>query len=134
MSQLHVLVNLHGPRRVYVPGDELSGEVRILSAGDPELKAAELSVIWMTEGKGDEDLGTHFFERIPGDNGTAVDWRLPRSFGTRLPNSPLSYRGRIVKIRWCVRVRVFLVKGKEIVVDEPFLLGRVPAPVITPTR
>jgi hypothetical protein len=49
-------------------------------------------------------------------------------FSTRLPNSPLSYDGRIVKIRWCVRVRVFLPRGVELVEDELFQLGCVPRP------
>ena len=32
----------------------------------------------------------------------------------------------IVKIKWCVRVRVFLERGKEVSADLPFRLGRVP--------
>jgi hypothetical protein len=32
----------------------------------------------------------------------------------------------IVKIRWCVRARVFLARGRELSRDAPFQLGAVP--------
>ena len=45
----------------------------------------------------------------------------------RLPNSPLSYEGAIMKLRWCVRVRVFLARDKETMGELPFRLGHVSA-------
>jgi hypothetical protein len=68
----------------------------------------------------------HFFKRIEADQ--ANDVRQPQAFSTRLPNSPLSYAGLIVKICWCVRVRVFLPRGKEVSLEVPFQLGAVPKP------
>jgi len=58
---------------------------------------------------------------------TGDDLRPMRRFRTRLPNSPLSYRGAILNVCWCVRVRVFLRRGKELSADHPFQLGSVPA-------
>ena len=46
---------------------------------------------------------------------------------TVLPASPLSYSGVIVKIRWCVRVRAFLRRGKEVLGERSFQLGDVPS-------
>ena len=40
--------------------------------------------------------------------------------------SPLSYEGIIIKIQWCIRVRIFLHNGNEHVHDQPFLLGNIP--------
>jgi hypothetical protein len=57
----------------------------------------------------------------------AIDLRRPQPFSTVLPKSPLSYDGRIVKIRWCIRVRAFLLGGKEIFGQKNFRLGDVPA-------
>ena len=42
-------------------------------------------------------------------------------------NSPLSYDGAIVRIRWCVRLRLFIRRGKDFVLEHPFTLGAVPA-------
>ena len=56
------------------------------------------------------------------------DLRELRRFKTTLPASPLSYDGEIVKIRWCVRVRAFLRRGKEVFFEQPFQLGDIPAP------
>jgi hypothetical protein len=125
-----ISLTLRDPRRIFQPGDELECEYQIDAVPAEEIQAIEASVLWYTEGKGDEDLAVHYFERrVPGDaeNG---DLRPLRRFHSRLPNSPLSYNGAIVKIRWCVRVRLFLRRGKEVIFERPFQLGSVPAPVV----
>jgi hypothetical protein len=115
------------PRRVYLPGDELECECQIDAIDAKEIQAVETSVLWYTEGKGDEDLGVHYFDRrVPGDCDEG-DLRPMHRFTTVLPNSPLSYAGEIVKVRWCARVRLFLKKGKELFFEQPFTLGGVMA-------
>jgi len=112
----------------YEPGEVLSGCFSLHGMAAQEVRAVELSVLWHTEGKGDEDMSVHFFERIEPRSGELVGLRQPRPFNTVLPNSPLSYDGMIVKICWCVRVRVFLARGKELTQEAPFQLGAVPHP------
>ena len=120
-------LQLHEGRKSYQAGETLSGEYGVGSCDATELRAIEISVLWYTEGKGDEDLAVHYFERVSLDDGQLVDLERPRRFSTVLPNSPLSYEGVIVKIRWCVRVRLFLARGKEVIEERPFQLGDVPA-------
>ncbi len=118
-------LQLAEPRRIYQPGDELECECQIDAVEANDIQAVELSVLWYTEGKGDEDLGVHFFQRrVPRDCEDG-DLRPMYRFRTILPNSPLSYSGEIVKIRWCARVRLFLKKGKELYFEQPFTLGSV---------
>ncbi len=113
------------PRRIYQPGDELECECQIDAVDAKEIQAVETSVLWYTEGKGDEDLGVHYFNRrVPADCENR-DLRPMHRFKTVLPNSPLSYSGKIVKVRWCARVRLFLKKGKELYFEQPFWLGGV---------
>ena len=126
MSDPRVLILLEGHTRVFRPGEILTAECRVESLSVAVPKAIEISVLWYTEGKGDEDLAVHYFNRVPGDEAALTDLRRPYRFQTRLPNSPLSYEGRIVKIHWCVRVRLFLERGREIVSEQPFWLGDVP--------
>jgi hypothetical protein len=121
-----VSLRLIGESRVYQPGDTLTGEYFVDNADPREIKAVEVSALWFTEGKGDEDLAVHQFDRTTNDNGHCVDFRQTRGFETVLPPSPLSYDGAILKIQWCVRVRVFLHKGKELVTERPFQLGTIP--------
>jgi len=78
--------------------------------------------MWYTEGKGDEDLGVHYFERYTPSDVVDGDVRQLHCLDTRLPQTPLRYHGLIVKIRWCVRVRLFWGRGKETVVDRVFQL------------
>jgi hypothetical protein len=115
---------------LYLPGDTISG-VYFLNAADPtEVRACEVSILWYTLGKGEEDMAVHYFKRETFDEQTAPDLRAPRRFASELPNSPLSYDGRIVKIIWCVRGRVFLRRGREAVNEQPFQLGATPRPVV----
>jgi hypothetical protein len=123
-----ITLRLDAPNRIFSPGETLSGEYTIEAFQPDQIRAIELSVLWFTEGKGDEDLGVHFFQRRSSEEDAAFDPRQTVRFNTRLPNSPLSYDGRIVKVRWCVRVRVFLPRGTELVEDVLFQLGCVPRP------
>lgn len=125
MNEPHVTIRLDGGGRVYRPGDTLSGEYRLNSLEDDSVRAVEVSVLWYTEGKGDEDLAVHEFRRIEPE-ADSMEPLLAGRFSTRLPNSPLSYQGGIVNLRWCVRVRAFLERGREVMEEVPFRLGDLP--------
>jgi hypothetical protein len=116
-----------GPKRCFSVGEELICEYQIDAVDPAEIQAVEASVLWHTEGKGEDDLGVHFFERRLPSDADEGDLRPMRRLKTRLPNSPLSYRGAILSIQWCVRLRLFLRRGREYVVEQPFTLGGVPA-------
>jgi hypothetical protein len=122
-----ISICLDGLRKQFQPGDELGCEYQIDAIEAHDILAVEASVLWYTEGKGDEDLGVHYFERRIPTDADEGDLRPLRKFRTRLPNSPLSYRGVILSVHWCVRVRVFMRRGKDVYYDYPFLLGLVPA-------
>jgi hypothetical protein len=128
MKEPFVRIRLDGNGRVYCPGETLAGSYRLEAVAPQEVRAVEVSVLWHTEGKGDEDLAVHDFRRLSVENGDPIDPCRPGRFGAVLPNSPLSYRGVIVKIRWCVRVRVFLTRGREVVGEIHFRLGKVLPP------
>ena len=119
-------IKLDEGRRSFRAGEILSGQYTIVPAEGQPLRAVELSVLWYTEGKGEEDLGVHFFERLGGRDATLNG--ETRRFETRLPLAPLSYEGSIIKIRWCVRVRVFLSRSREYFVESPFQLSALTEP------
>ena len=127
MSCSNIQIELAAPEHVYQPGELLTFAFRL----KPQIRPTttiEVSVLWFTEGKGDEDLGVHFFERLSADEGGPVDLAGPHTYSIALPNSPLSYDGRIVKIRWCVRVRTFNGRQEQDVANVPFQLGLIPTP------
>jgi hypothetical protein len=113
--------------RIYLPGETLSGEYAFDGLPATEGKRLEVSVLWFTEGKGEEDMAVHEFWRTNLEEDQTIDLFRPQRFSTTWPASPLSYDGRIVKIRWCVRVRVFLQGGKDVFGQKLFRLGDVPA-------
>ena len=126
MSSPAIAIQLEPMRRSLRAGETLRGRCRWYADAPDDVKRVELSVLWRTEGKGDEDFGVHYFERLElEDDVTRPAWQL---FTTTLPDSPLSYDGPLVKIRWCVRVRLFLAHGKEVTSEKVFQLGNVPAP------
>ena len=111
----------------FCPGDFLICEYQVGLESHHDVQAIETSVIWLTEGKGECDIGVHFFERRQKQSVASETFRLKQPLSTVLPASPLSYEGQIVKVRWCVRVRIFLADGEQFTEDEYFRLGAVEA-------
>jgi hypothetical protein len=122
-----VCIRLKHPSNRFQPGDVLTCDYRVDAESPTQVQSIEASVLWYTEGKGEEDLGVQYFERhVPSEveNG---DLRGNWQFSTRLPFSPQTYQGVIVKLRWCIRVRVFFRRGRNVLAELPFQLGDVPA-------
>ena len=118
---LRFLLQFDRASRIYEPLESIAVRYEVAGAEAASMRALERSILWYTEGKGEEDIGVHFFERIA----DASD--LPQGFfSNRLPASPLSYEGVIVKVRWCVRLRVFFEAGRDFVSEHVFSLGRIP--------
>lgn len=128
MNESPITITFDEERRIYSPGETLGGEYGIATSLLREAKIVEVSVLWCTEGKGGQDMAVHAFDRHSVSRGSWFTPGYPGHFHTVLPQSPLSYEGRIVKIRWCVRVRVFRGWGRDVVIEEPFTLGTVPPP------
>jgi len=124
-----VRLSLDAPTAQYQSGDRLTGRYLIDSMQPWTVRAAELSVLWYTAGAGEEDMAVHHFERVVDDPARPLDLRVPRRFATVLPASPLSYDGHIVKVCWCVRLRLFPQQGQETVAEAAFRLGSVSVPV-----
>ena len=127
-----VEIKLVDDREVYEPGDVLICEYSVLLHGGTndeteisrDISAVESSVIWYTDGKGDEDLGVHFFERRKKSTLQPKQLAETHRISTVLPKSPRSYEGEIVQVRWCVRLRIFLAADRQVTKDLPFQLGK----------
>ena len=119
-------LRIRNPYGVYHPGEVLECEYQIDAVEPQQIQALETSVLWYTEGKGEEDLGVHFFERVRPSDTVDGDLRQLHLVRTRLPATPLSYCGAILTIRWCVRVRLFWGRGKEASADRLFQLLPLP--------
>jgi len=117
------------PSRGYDAGEWVTVEYCIEGLNGERPRALERSALWYTEGKGEEDLGVHSFERFA--TAETIDRVVPEgTFAIQLPTSPLSYEGVIVKIRWCIRLRVFFESGRDHVSEHVFNVGRVPPSIL----
>ena len=125
MSTPVIRITFDAPTAHYQPGDRLSGRYLVEGSQLRSARAVELSVLWYTMGKGEEDMAVHHFERLVDEPARPLDLRVPRRFATEMPASPLSYDGVIVKVCWCVRVRVFFAQGEESVSEAAFTFGNV---------
>jgi len=126
LRQPLISIQIDDHQSLFLPGDVLSGAFQIDAVDAAQLQAVEVSVLWFTEGTGDEDLAVHYFERLTADTIPELNLQQWRRFQTILPNSPLSYEGTSVKICWCVRVRAFLETGRNFVSERSFQLGNIP--------
>ena len=120
-----IVVQFSRVDRRYGPLDAVEVRYEADGLGEEPPRAVEHSVLWFTEGKGEEDMGVHFFERVV-DRGRLPPVAPSGQFSCRLPRSPLSYEGVIVKIRWCIRVRFFFTGGRDYVSEHEFSVGRIP--------
>ena len=106
----------------YRAGDELSG-VFVIDGGLPAgAYSIELSVLWHTSGKGTEDMGVVHFRGWKQNDAMPN----PNTFSMKLPLTPWSYDGELIKIHWLVRVRMRFGlpdAPKELVEDAPFTLA-----------
>lgn len=125
MTMPEVHITLDAPSGEYRPGQQLAGRFFVGGPQPSAVRAAELSVLWYTAGKGEEDMAVHHFERLVEEPGRPLDLRVPRLFSTMLPQSPLSYDGQIVNVCWCVRLRLLLPLGQISLAEAPFRLGDV---------
>jgi hypothetical protein len=123
--QIRILLDGRG-NRLYRPNETLAGSYSFENIEGDDILAVECAVLWYTMGKGSEDFGIHSFQRYSVEAGDWIDPRRAGRFSTRLPKSPLTYSGVLIRINWVVRVRVFLESGIEVVEDFPFRLGRLP--------
>ena len=106
-----VRVEVAGER--FHPGDEVAGAF-VLAGGPPaDCESVEFSVLWFTSGKGTEDLGVVHYQRWATADGTLGELPNPGSFAVRLPNTPWSYDGTLVKIHWAARLRVAAAEAAE---------------------
>lgn len=131
MEEARIEFLLEDTDRVLHPGQELAGGFRLNTALPVMVRHVELSVLWYTEGKGDTDEGVIHHETCA--ENTQIDAARAFSFRVTLPEAPWSYDGKIVKIRWVVRVRIKPENGAELAAEERFYLlpkGRKPATII----
>ncbi|MEN1682150.1 MAG: hypothetical protein AAGJ46_21440 [Planctomycetota bacterium] len=115
-----VRVVLDRPNGRYLPGEAIEVVATIDAEAAPLVAAAEVSLLWYTAGKGDEDLHVHAMQRVRGPL-TAETRRL--TLESPLPMSPHSYAGHVVKVCWCVRVRLFDGRRRQTVVETPLVVG-----------
>ncbi|MGB7324966.1 MAG: hypothetical protein WBD31_08835 [Rubripirellula sp.] len=107
---------------VYQAGGELVAKWRVRRISVDDLQSIEVSVLWHTEGKGDEDLHVHHFYRIVESQIRRMGLSDEQSIRCVLPASPLSYHGHLITVRWCIRMRLFLRDGRKIMAEQPFNL------------
>lgn len=67
MSDPTITVVFDQPSREYAPRMPMSAHYAMTGVIE-NLRAVEQSVLWYTEGKGEEDLGVHFFNDLPAVN------------------------------------------------------------------
>jgi hypothetical protein len=107
---------------IYRAGGRLRATWQISRVPLEQIQGVEVSVMWHTEGKGDEDLHVHHFHRINEGQIRRTGLADQQSIQCQLPVTPLSYHGRLIRLQWCIRLRIFMTSGKEIVTEQPFYL------------
>ena len=110
------------------PQELLEFEYRLQRVSQEDVDRLEISVMWYTDGKGDTDFDVHHFQRLDENQIRRSGLADEHELTCELPATPLSYHGRLISVRWCIRMRLFLLNareftnGREIVTEHPFYL------------
>ena len=88
-------IGIHENRTEFEPGDELAGAVYWELKKAP--RAVEVNLLWFTSGRGTEDSAVADTVRL--ENPQAGE---TRTFSFRLPESPYSFSGELIKLHWAV--------------------------------
>ncbi len=111
-------------RDVYDAGEFLTGRYRL----DPRCASSEchvdILVSWQSMGKGETDRGVQHRESRTVPDGETTD-SAGGEFSILLPASPVTYNGVLIKIAWCMEIRVHAGRDFQGETTAPFQLGHV---------
>lgn len=117
-EQIEILLEL--PEGCARPGQALRGGLRLNVPEPLSVQRLEASAVWYTEGRGDKDEGVVWHQTLAEneelDSQRAFPLEIP------MPEGPWTYDGKLIKIRWVVRVRVKPQGESEIAGEKPFSL------------
>ncbi|MBK7583738.1 MAG: hypothetical protein IPI67_26530 [Myxococcales bacterium] len=108
-------------RELCEPGGVLRGRVVLTPLAGQEERKVELTVMWMTDGKGNTDLEVALFRVLSDGAGDAATGS--HRFEVNLPLLPVSYTGTLLKLRWLVSVRRQAPLGGDQIEEKDFLVG-----------
>ena len=90
-------IQLDEGRAAFAPGEELTGTASWKLEQPP--RAVELRLFWFTRGWGTEDAGV--VETVRFDHPLTEE---ARPFRLRLPETPYSFSGKLISLRWAVEL------------------------------
>jgi hypothetical protein len=120
VSEIRLEVQLDGGATEFQAGGLLRAWVRVLAARPIPTSHLECRLLWITEGKGTEDVGGTLPKTLASERELQPGEVLP--FETRVPLGPWTYDGRIVKIRWVVQAILESQEGDAVDAEVGFRL------------
>ena len=122
MSKCNISIDLDaGERRIFSPGEAITGTVHVHANDDCECKALLVGCLWKTHGRGDNTQGQPDEQQVFSGAWTqGSDYSYP--FELSAPNGPNTYHGHLLNLDWYARARVDVPWGIDPVDEEDFLL------------
>jgi len=108
-------------RQSYAPGGNVTGLVRIETPDALKINKVDVMLEWKTSGKGDKDSAQIDVQEIV--KGGQIDGLVEVPYSLMLPAAPCSYHGRLIKIEWCVKVRIDRPWAFDIYGEWPFVVS-----------
>lgn len=105
----------------YQPGDMLEADIEVRSENTITCRDIVVAVGWHTEGKGDRNSGRSYVDPL-GVTEIVPGIPITHQFSCRLPNTPYSYEGELIRIVWALTVKVDIAMMPDMTESRPFIL------------
>ena len=109
-------------RDVYEAGEFMTGRYWLDSPCASSELHADIQVSWQSMGKGETDRGVQHRELRTVPDGEITD-SAGGEFSILLPASPLTYNGVLIKVAWCIEIRILAGRNLRCETTIPFQLG-----------
>ena len=116
--QLHIV--FEQPKRRFVPGDEIRGQVVVVVEKDTRCKGLEVTRQWQTHGKGNTARGTPEKQLLFEGEWMPGKYHYPFSFTA--PAWPFTYHGDYLNVDWYIKATADVPWAFDPSSEEEFLL------------
>ncbi|MEZ0297586.1 MAG: hypothetical protein ACAI35_14145 [Candidatus Methylacidiphilales bacterium] len=129
MASLVLRIEIQQQKRVYFPGETISGILHVEPASNVTCRKLTINMNWRTGGRGNTDEGAkpQTITLYTGDFKAGLVEQFPFVF--TVPNGPLTYHGNLLYVNWYLKAQADIAWAIDPTAQAEFVIGSPAEPV-----